>query len=70
MRTFVKNKEFPMLQLNTGEDNPLGDLAFVLILANDSIYSDKDMSDLKKGSFSSCVCCGSNSRCFSRLLFL
>ena len=70
MRTFVKNKEFPMLQLNTGEDNPLGDLAFVLILANDSIYPDKDMSDLKKGSFSSCVCCGSNSRCFSRLLFL
>lgn len=48
VRTFVKNKEFPMLQLNTGEDNPQGDPAFVLIPADDSIYPDKDMSDLKK----------------------
>lgn len=48
VKTFVRKKEFPMLQLNTGEDNPLGAPALVLIPADDSIYPDKDMSDSTK----------------------
>ena len=48
VKTFVRKKEFPMLKLNTGEDNPHGDPAFVLIPAEDSIYPDKDMSDSTK----------------------
>lgn len=48
VKTFVRKKEFPMLKLNTGEYNPLGDPALVLIPADDSIYPDKDMSDSTK----------------------
>ncbi len=48
VKTFVRKKEFPMLKLNTGEDNPHGDPAFVLIPAGDSINVANDTSDSTK----------------------
>ena len=48
IKTFTRQKEFPLLELNTGDNNPLGNLAFVLIPARDSVDAANDTSDRTK----------------------
>ena len=46
--TFTKQKEYPLLVLNTGENNTLGDPSFILISASDSVNPTNDSSDSTK----------------------